>query len=118
VQAISCLALQRPVQDFPIAMALFAMQGIPIGYLVAPSTVLPRILGMILAIGGTCYVITSFANFLIPSFGPRLVPFIMPVALIGEGSLGLWLIVKGVDVQRWKEQASARGNCGPIQSKN
>ena len=27
--------------------------------------------------------------------------------LIGEGSLALWLFLIGVNVQRWKEQASA-----------
>jgi len=35
----------------------------------------------------TCYVIVSFANFVAPSFGPHLLPFLMPVALIGEGLL-------------------------------
>ena len=105
LQAMSLFALKLQLQVFPIAMVFFGIQCISIGYLVARSTFLPRILGILLAIGGTCYVIASFANFLIPSFGPRLVPFIMPVALIGEGSLGLWLLVKGVNEQRWFEQA-------------
>jgi hypothetical protein len=69
---------------------------------------LPRTLGILLAIGGTSYVISSFANFLTPSFGPHLMAFILPVALIGEGSLTVWLLVKGVNVQRWNEQASLR----------
>ena len=106
LQAMSLAALKLQMQVFPIGMAFFGIQCISIGYLVARSTFLPRVLGLLLAIGGTCYVIASFANFLTPSFGPRLVPFMMPVALIGEGSLGLWLLVKGVNVQRWKEQAS------------
>ena len=106
LQATSLIALKLQLQVFPIGMVFFGIQCISIGYLVAQSTFLPRILGVILAIGGTCYVIASFANFLTPSFGPRLVPFLMPVALIGEGSLGLWLLVKGVNVQRWNEQAS------------
>jgi len=76
------------------------------GDLYLTATFLPRILGIILSIGGTCYVIVSFANFLAPSVGPHLVPFLMPVALIGEGALGGWLLVKGVNVQRWNEQAS------------
>jgi hypothetical protein len=54
-------------------------------------------------------VIVSLANFLAPSFGPHLVPFLMPIALIGEGLLGGWLLVKGVNVQRWNEQASLHG---------
>src|SRR5206468_1533895 len=106
LQAMSLAALKLQLQVFPIGMVFFGIQCISIGYLVAQSTFLPRILGVILAIGGTCYVIASFANFLAPSFGPHLVPFMMPVALIGEGSLGLWLLVKGVNEQRWNEQAS------------
>ena len=106
LQAMSLAALKLQAQVFPIGMVFFGIQCISIGYLVARSTFLPRILGVLLAIGGTCYLIASFANFLAPSFGPHLVPFIMPVALIGEGSLGMWLLVKGVNVQRWNEQAS------------
>lgn len=106
LQALSLTALKLQLQVFPIGMVFFGIQCISIGYLVARSTFLPQILGVLLAIGGTGYVIASFANFLAPSFGPHLVPFMMPVALIGEGSLGLWLLVKGVNVQRWEEQAS------------
>jgi len=106
LQAMSLAALKLQLQVFPIGMVFFGIQCISIGYLVAQSRFLPRILGVILAIGGACYVIASFANFLAPSFGPHLVPFMMPVALIAEGSLGLWLVVKGVNVQRWNEQAS------------
>src|SRR5438094_45489 len=106
LQAMSLAALNLQLQVFPIGMVFFGIQCISVGYLVAQSRFLPRILGVILAIGGACYVIASFANFLAPSFGPHLVPFMMPVALIADGSLGLWLLVKGVNVQRWNEQAS------------
>src|SRR5437764_10949604 len=77
LQAMSLAALKLQLQVFPIGMVFFGIQCISIGYLVARSTFLPRILGILLAIGGTCYVIASFANFLIPSFGPHLVPFMM-----------------------------------------
>jgi hypothetical protein len=106
LQAMSLAALKLQLQVFPIGMVFFGIQCVSVGYLVARSPFLPRILGVLLAIGGTCYLIASFANFLAPSFGPLLVPFMMPVALIGEGMLGLWLLVKGVNVQRWNEQAS------------
>ena len=106
LQAMSLAALKLQAQAFPIGMVFFGIQCISIGYLIARSIFLPRILGIILAIGGTCYVIVSFANFLAPPVGPHLVPFLMPVALIGEGALGGWLLVKGVNVQRWNEQAS------------
>lgn len=106
LQAMAMTALKLQLQVFSIGMVFFGVQCISIGYLVARSTFLPRVLGILLDIGGTGYVIASFASFLIPSFGPHLVPFIFPVALIGEGLLTLWLLVKGLNLQRWKEQAS------------
>ena len=109
LQAMSLAALKLQTQVFPIGMVFFGIQCISIGYLVARSIFLPCMLGVLLAVGGTCYVIVSFASFLAPSFGPHLVPFLMPIALIGEGLLGGWLLVKGVNVQRWNEQASLHG---------
>ena len=104
LQAMSLFALKLQTQVFFIGMVFFGIQVILIGCLVTRSTFLPRILGILLALGGTCYVIASFASFLLP-LGTRLVMFVMPVALIGEGSLTVWLLVKGVNRQRWKQQA-------------
>jgi hypothetical protein len=107
LQATSMTALKLQLTVFSIGMVFFGIQCLSIGCLVARSIFLPRVLGIVLAIGGTSYVIASFASFLIPSFGAHLIQFVLPVALIGEGSLTLWLLVKGVNIQRWKEQASA-----------
>jgi hypothetical protein len=51
----------------------------------------------------------SFANILSPSVARYLTPYIMAPGMIGEASLTLWLLVMGVNVQRWKEQAGASG---------
>ncbi len=107
LQAMAMMSLRLYIQGFNIAMAFFGFQCLLIGYLIVRSTFLPRILGALLAIGGSSYVISSFATFLSPAFGARLSPYIVPAALLGEGSLTLWFLVKGVNVQRWKEQASA-----------
>ena len=106
LQAMALAALNLQTHVFFIGMVFFGIQCISIGYLVARSTFLPRVLGVLVAIGGTCYVIASFANFLLP-LRARLVPFVVPVALIGEGSLTVWLLVKGVNEQRWYEQSGA-----------
>jgi len=107
LQTMALMSLKLYVQGFNISMAFFGFQCFLIGCLIVRSTFLPRILGVLLAIGGSSYVISSFATFLAPAFGARLAPFIVPAALLGEGSLTLWLLIKGVNVQRWKEQASA-----------
>src|SRR5207302_1485868 len=46
------------------------------------------------------------AGGLLNEFAP-LVPWIQMPALISEGSLCLWLLVVGVDAERWTERASA-----------
>ena len=110
VQAMSMIALKLQMQVFNIGMVFFGVQCFVTGYLILRSTFLPRVLGVLLGIGGLSYVVVCFANFLLPPLGARLTPFIFPVAFIGEGSLAVWLLVKGVNVQRWKDQASAAGN--------
>src|SRR5712664_1376440 len=107
LQSMALMSLRLYVQGFNITMAFFGFQCFLIGCLIVRSTFLPRILGVLLAIGGSSYIISSFATFLAPAFGARLAPFIVPAALLGEGSVTLWLIVMGVNVQRWKEQRNA-----------
>jgi hypothetical protein len=51
------------------------------------------------------YLINSFALFLAPKLQTRIFSYFMPMA-IAEIALCLWLLVVGVNEQRWKEQAS------------
>jgi ATP/maltotriose-dependent transcriptional regulator MalT len=80
--------------------------SLSLGYLVFRSTFLPRILGVLLAIGALCYLTNSFAVFLAPGFAAHLFPYIQLPSLVGEGSLMLWLLVVGVNASRWEKQAS------------
>ena len=53
-------------------------------------------LGILLMLGGASYIINSFTNFVAPGAGSHLMPFVVPIAILGEGALTLWLLVKGV----------------------
>jgi hypothetical protein len=83
---------------FLVSMVFFGFQILSIGYLITRSTLIPRALGALLMLGGLSYVINSFTNFLSPTAGAHLMPFIVPIAILGEGSLTVWLLVKGVKV--------------------
>jgi hypothetical protein len=74
---------------------------------VLKSQIIPRTIGVLLAIDGLAYLVYSSAALLAPGFASQLVPWIQLPALFGEGSLCLWLLVKGVNVERWKTWASA-----------
>jgi Domain of unknown function (DUF4386) len=106
LQALVFLNLHA--QGSNIVMVAFGFHVILIGYLIFRSTFLPRILGVLMAIAGVCYLTNSFANFLSPEFAAHLVPYILIPGGV-EIVLALWLLVMGVNAQRWKEQASAAG---------
>jgi hypothetical protein len=91
---------------YDVALVFYGVFAITIGYLVLHSTFLPRVLGVFMAIDGLGYLTFSFATFLSPPLVAHLYPFLPFVtALLGEASLMLWLIVKGVNPERWEEQA-------------
>ncbi len=93
--------------DYGIHTVFFGLDIIIFAYLVLSSTFLPRAIGVLLAVDGVAYLLYSFADFLAPGFAAQLVPWIQLPALLGEGSLCLWLLVMGVNVERWKERAGA-----------
>jgi hypothetical protein len=45
--------------------------------------------------------------FLSPPLASHLSTFLKVLGVVAEGSLMLWLLVLGVNVQRWKQQAGA-----------
>lgn len=77
-----------------------------LGYLIFRSQYLPRILGVLLAISGVGFVIKAFASVLTPTYASPLL--LLPVA-VAWLSLTVWLLVKGVDIQRWQENAAVVG---------
>jgi len=87
---------------FHISLVLFALFDFLLGYLIYKSTFLPRFIGVWFMIAGVVGLI-----FLWPPLGTELRFVIIPVGGIAEIVLMLWLIVKGVDVPRWREKAGA-----------
>jgi hypothetical protein len=107
-QALAFVFLRMHALTYDLAMAFFGVFAILIGCLVLKSTFVPRVFGVLMAIDGLGYITFSFATFLSPPFAARLYPYVpMATALLGEASLMLWLLVRGVNAQRWVEQASA-----------
>ena len=85
---------------FDISLVLFALFDFLLGYLIYKSTYLPRFIGVWFMIGGVVGLM-----FLWPPLATELRFVIIPVGGVAEIVLMLWLIVKGVDVSRWREKA-------------
>lgn len=102
LQALALLFLKVNDQAAAIALVFFGFSTLLNGYLIFRSSFLPRSLGVLTALGGL-----GWLAFLSPSLGYRLFPYIAAVGLLGAVSTILWLLVFGVNEQRWKEQANA-----------
>jgi membrane-associated PAP2 superfamily phosphatase len=92
---------------YDVNSVFFACYGLTIGYLVFKSAFLPRVIGVLLAVGASCYLAYGLADILAPAFATHLVPYIQLPSLVGEGSFCLWLLIVGVNVQSWNQKAGA-----------
>ena len=115
LQALAYMSSDLSAVGYGIHTVFFGFDIIIFAYLVLRSRFLPRAIGVLLAIDGLAYLVYSFAHLLAPAVAATLVPWIQLPALFGEGSLCLWLLIVGVDVQRWKAWASVAIGMRPVQ---
>jgi hypothetical protein len=94
-------ALRLDPHGVNIALVFHGLYCLLIGYLTFRSTFLPRILGALMAFAGLAWLTN-----LSPSLEKYLSPYNVACGFVGVASLMLWLLVMGVNVQRWNAQAS------------
>jgi hypothetical protein len=104
VQALAFAFLKVNGQAFNVDLVFFGLWCVLSGYLIVRSTFMPRILGVLLMIDGVGWML-----YLLPPLASYLFPLIAVASGLAEIPLQLWLIVMGVNSERWKEQASAAG---------
>jgi hypothetical protein len=102
LQALALLFLKVNDQGAGVALAFFGFYALLTGYLIVRSTFLPRILGLWSMLAGL-----GWLTFLYPPLGYPLFLYLAVFAFLGGAALMVWLLVFGVDEQRWKEQAGA-----------
>jgi hypothetical protein len=101
LQTLMLFFLKLRAEASTIYMVFFGCYNISIGYLVFRSKFLPRVIGVFMMIAGITY-----QSFLWPPLLTRIFPYVVgPAGALGELSLVFWLILFGVNAQRWKEQA-------------
>lgn len=75
-----------------------------LGYLIFRSTFLPRILGGLMVLAGL-----GWLTFLMLAPTNHLVPYLEGLGILAEGLLMLWLLIFGVNPQRWRQRAGEVG---------
>jgi hypothetical protein len=97
VQELALLSLGAHSVGFGFALIFFGCSCLALGYLIRTSGLFPRILGVLMALAGVCYLVNSCVLILSPRTAAVLFPSILAPAFIGELAFALWLAVKGID---------------------
>ena len=108
LQSIALLSLHLYQFAFVVNLGLFSIDCFASGYLIFRSTFLPRFLGILVIVGGFCYLMNSIVFFLPPKLMPDLFPWIYLPSLLAELSLALWLAIAGVNTAKWHAVENAR----------
>jgi hypothetical protein len=86
---------------------LFGLHCFLVGYLILRSIFLPRFAGVLMVLAGLGWLTKSLGSLLSLPLGSS--PYMLAPGILGEVSLALWLLVMGVNEQRWKQQAGLIG---------
>lgn len=102
LNAITSLAIKSHSYGYGISLLFLGCCFLIHGYLIFKSGFLPKVLGILIQIAGVGYLANGFTLILVPKLTSWTFPIIILPVLIAETSLSIWLLVKGVDVEKWK----------------
>lgn len=101
--AATVVALSLAVHHtaFHLALIFFGVACLVLGELIVRSGFLPALIGRLMQTAGVAYLIACSAVMFFRPLAEVITPGILIVPLVGEGSLCLWLLIRGVDPGRW-----------------
>jgi hypothetical protein len=76
------------------------------GYLMYQSGYFPKFLGILMTVAGLAFIASNFVRVFAPRYPSGWLMFLMMPGLL---LLTVWLLVKGVDLPKWKEKTVGSG---------
>ena len=101
LQTLSYVAIKAHGYGFGVGLIFFGFACLVRGYLLFASGYFPQALGVLMYGAGLSYLVNSFALLLAPTIAEALFPAILLPAFVGELAFCLWLVAKGVNLERW-----------------
>ncbi len=100
LQSLALFFLDLHRSGYLIGGTFFGVHLLLLGYLLFKSDLFPGVLGILITLAGLGYLIESFGDFLFPG-NEQVLGWIVGVsAAVGELSLTLWLLIKGVRTRK------------------
>lgn len=103
-QAEIYLAFGAYNAGFAVSLIFFAVHLVLIGALLMRVRYLPGFIGVLLILAGLGYTIDGFGQLLFADygrFGGLISMIVILPALVGEGALMLWLLIRGLAPAKW-----------------
>jgi hypothetical protein len=94
--ALAMVMLDLQHYGYYIAGIFFGLWLVPLGYLAFKSGMLPKVLGVVLVVGGIGYLFDTLAAFVAPELTATIHPVAALLGIVAEVSLLAYLLVKGV----------------------
>jgi hypothetical protein len=98
---IASMAIRSHSYSYSMALLFTGCTFLVHGWLIYRSEYLRKFLGVLIMIAGIGYIANGFAQILFPSIGGIVFMAIILPVFIGETTLSLWLLIKGVDIDKW-----------------
>jgi hypothetical protein len=103
LNTLALLSLKLFAYGGAMFTVLYGVAWVLRGYLIFRSGYLPRFLGVLMTLGGFGFIVRNFLLGLAPTYASGSLLLLM---VPGGLSLTAWLLVKGVNEERWRDRAS------------
>jgi hypothetical protein len=102
--ALARLTLLQQSHTFDVSLLLSGCFFMVAGPLIYRSGYLPKPIGVLYTVAGMGYIAHAFVFVLAPSMADMVFEVAGPMILLGETSLSLYLLIRGVNVEGWNRR--------------
>jgi hypothetical protein len=112
LHALALLLLNAHADVVLIWGLFFGLHLMVLGYLVFQSGYISKVPAVLLMVASLCYLTQGFGNILLPEYKG----FFTSIGSLSavEAALPLWLLIKGVNVERWGKRALEAASIEPM----
>jgi hypothetical protein len=100
IQSVSMFFVDLHIMGVHIVEIFWGLWLFPFGYLIYKSNFFPKILAILVIVSGICYCMGSLSYLVNPIFFTKIVNILSIFETIGEVSILLWLLIKGISVKK------------------
>lgn len=106
LQSLMMLFLDAYDTGFTIGIVFLTVHVFALGTLIFRSGYIPKALGILFLLAAVGYLIDSTALLFVPGYETTPAPIMLIIA-VAEIAFPVWLLIKGVNVEKWEDRALA-----------